>query len=114
MLKIVSPGYVTDVALRRDTAVRVILCRREMLKIVYPGYVADVAPHPLGNQQNTLKQLTTYNRVAMHSATVAVKVTLNVPNVVPNQQKELCTDNQPTVIDSKGDIPLRKFNSKIP
>ncbi|KRX14800.1 hypothetical protein T07_9109 [Trichinella nelsoni] len=49
MLKIVSPGYVTDVALRRDTAVRVILCRREMLKIVYPGYVTDVAPHPLGN-----------------------------------------------------------------
>ncbi|KRX47459.1 hypothetical protein T05_13479 [Trichinella murrelli] len=37
----------------------------------------------LYNKSNTLKQLTRYNRVAMHSATVAVKVTLSIPNMIP-------------------------------
>ncbi|KRX75608.1 hypothetical protein T06_7132 [Trichinella sp. T6] len=62
-----------------------------------------------------------YNRVAMYSATVAVKVTLNIPNMIPvifhydnddlkqPAERELCTDNQPTVIDSKEDILLRKL-----
>ncbi|KRZ87319.1 hypothetical protein T08_9616 [Trichinella sp. T8] len=57
----------------------------------------------------------------MHSATVAVKVTLSIPNMIPAifhndnddlkqpAERELCIDNQPTVIDSKEDIPLRKL-----
>ncbi|KRY35149.1 hypothetical protein T01_10638 [Trichinella spiralis] len=54
--------------------------------MVSPGYVTETslgASIQVYFQQNTLKQLTRYG-VAMHSATVAVKVTLNVPNVVPN------------------------------